>query len=31
MDAWIDEQTGYQDKRVDAFIRWVIANVWGEE
>lgn len=31
MDAWLDEETGYQDKRVDAFIHWVRANVWGEE
>ncbi len=30
IDAMIDESTGYDEQVADAFVRWVIANVWGE-
>ena len=31
IDAMVDEATGYDKEVADAFVRWVIANVWGEE
>ncbi len=30
LDRLIDEATGHYEEVVEAFTRWVIANVWGE-
>ena len=31
MDVMMDEATGYDEERAEAFIRWVAENVWGHE
>lgn len=31
VEAAIDQATGYDERIAEAFTKWVIENVWGEE